>query len=290
MPISALLLSLLAILLWSFLAVLGASLAHLPPLLVTGVALILGGLLSVFRFKRWCVPLVTLAVGVGGMFGYHFFYFTALRYAPPVEASLMNYLWPLLIVLLAPLYLPQMHLRFHHAAGAVLGLLGAVLILTGGRLSLDLAHLAGYTSAALAGFIWASYSLLTRRVPPFPVEAVGAFCFTAGVLSLVAFMLTMGWQTSLPIFQLRDLLHLLVMGTGPLGVAFFCWDAALKRGDPRIIGSLAYLTPLFSTLNLVLFGGQTLTPVSGLAMALIICGALVGAKDMIRPICSKGQR
>jgi drug/metabolite transporter (DMT)-like permease len=280
MPLSALLFALLAILLWSFLALLGASLAHLPALLVTGAALTLGGLLSAFRLKKWRVPLVTLAVGVGGMFGYHFFYFTALRYAPPVEASLMNYLWPLLIVLLAPLYLPHMRLRIHHAAGAVLGLLGAALILSGGRLSLDRAYLAGYASATLAAFIWASYSLLTRRVPPFPGEAVGAFCFTAGLVALGVFFLTPGAAAELPALKARDAVFLLLLGVGPLGVAFFAWDAALKNGDPRIIGSLAYLTPLFSTLNLVLFGGQNLTLVSGLAMALIICGALLGSMDL----------
>jgi hypothetical protein len=40
------------------------------------------------------------------LFGFHFLLFMALRLAPPIEANLVNYLWPLLIVLLTPLVLP----------------------------------------------------------------------------------------------------------------------------------------------------------------------------------------
>jgi drug/metabolite transporter (DMT)-like permease len=41
------------------------------------------------------------------------------------------------------------------------------------------------------------------------------------------------------------------MGLGPMGVAFYLWDAALKKGDPRHIGVLSYLTPLGSSLLLL---------------------------------------
>ncbi len=65
-----------------------------------------------------------------------------------------------------------------------------------------------------------------------------------------------------------------------MGAAFFTWDAALKRGDPRIIGSLAYLTPMTSTLVLILLGGYTMTWISALAMVLIVSGAVIGSWDL----------
>jgi drug/metabolite transporter (DMT)-like permease len=64
--------------------------------------------------------------------------------------------------------------------------------------------------------------------------------------------------------------------------AFFSWDASLKRGDPCIIGSLARLTPLSSTLVLVLFGGRTLTWVSALAILLIVGWTIIGSLDLFR--------
>jgi drug/metabolite transporter (DMT)-like permease len=187
--------------------------------------------------------------------------------------------WPLLIVLLSPLILTGYHLRLYHLLGALSGLVGAGLIITGGKLSLDLANLPGYLLASGAALTWACYSLLTKRLPPFPTPAVGAFCLASGLLSLGAYWLSTG-KISFPSLPARDWLSLVLLGAGPMGAAFFTWDAALKRGDPRIIGSLAYLTPLTSTLVLVSLGGRTLTWVAAAAMLLIVGGAVLGSLDL----------
>lgn len=281
MTLSAILLALGAIGLWSFLAFLGAQLSHLPPFLLVGIALCVCGLISAVRLRSWRVPWKTFIVGVGGIFGYHFLYFSAFQRAPAVEANLINYLWPLLIVLLSPLFLPGYALRLYHLAGAAVGLLGAGLIVTGGRLQLDLAHLDGYLLAAGAAFAWSSYSLLTKRLPPFPTGAVGGFCFFSGLFSLGVYWLSVPWpfETAL---GFQDWVYLFLLGAGPMGAAFFVWDAALKRGDPRIIGSLAYLTPLTSTLVLVFLGRKPFTAVAALAMVLIVAGALIGSWDLFR--------
>lgn len=282
MPLSATLLALFTVLLWSFLATLGARLSHLPPLLVVALALCVSGLVGAVRWREWRVPLPTLLVGIGGIFGYHFLYFSAFQRAPAVEANLLNYLWPLLIVLLSPLFLPGYRLHTYHLLGALSGLLGAGLIISGGSLQPQIKHMDGYLLAGAAALTWASYSLLTKRLPPFPTSAVGAFCLSSGLLSLGAYWWGQGAVT-LPPLSGADWLLLLLTGAGPMGAAFFTWDAALKRGDPRIIGSLAYLTPLLSTLNLILLNGRRLTWVSGLAMLLIVGGAVLGSLDLFRP-------
>ena len=63
-------------------------------------------------------PAKVWLVGIAGLFGYHFLYFTALRNAPAVEAGLIAYLWPLLIVVGSAL-LPGERLRWYHVAGAL---------------------------------------------------------------------------------------------------------------------------------------------------------------------------
>lgn len=287
MPLTATLLAFASILMWSFLAFLGARVSHLPPFLVVGIALCISGVLGSIKIRGWKVPLTTLLVGIGGIFGYHFLYFSAFQHAPPVEANLMNYLWPLLIVLLSPVFLPGYRLHLNHLLGACMGLAGAGLIISGGKLSLDLDNLSGYLLAAIAALVWASYSLMTKRLPPFPTAAVGAFCLTSGLLSLGAYWARSG-AVALPTLNPHDWLSLFLLGAGPMGGAFFTWDAALKRGDPRIIGSLTYLTPLTSTLILILIGGRQLTWVSALAMLLIVAGALFGSFDMWRLSARRG--
>jgi drug/metabolite transporter (DMT)-like permease len=283
--LTSILLALTAILIWSTLALFSSQLTHVSPFLVLGVALMLSGSYSLVRRSAWRIPITTLAVGVGGIFGYHFLYFRAMALAPAVEASLINYLWPLLIVVLSPLVLPGYHLRPRHVLGALLGLAGAGLIASGasttasgaGLLNLRFEYLAGYLMMAGAALIWALYSLLTKRVPPFSTESVAAFCAISGLLALAFYFLSGGSLAQVQTLTSHDWLVIVLCGLGPMGAAFFFWDAALKRGDPRRIGSLAYLTPLLSTLNLVIFAKLPLTPVSFAAMALIISGAVVGS-------------
>jgi drug/metabolite transporter (DMT)-like permease len=270
-PAGATLAALGAISLWATLASLGVELAHVPPYLLTGLALLIGSLPSWPLARHWRVPAGTLALGVYGLFGFHFLLFVALRHAPPLEANLVNYLWPLLIVVLAPLLLPGIALRPVHVLAALAGFAGAVLAIAGGR-GLDGGLAWGYLPALGSAFVWASYSLLTRRVAAFPTAAVGLFGLVSGLLSLACHALLE------PAAQLsaRDWALIVAMGLGPLGAAFFLWDRALKTGDPRRVGILSYLTPLASTLLLSLVSGKPLTLWLGLAALLIVGAAAVG--------------
>jgi drug/metabolite transporter (DMT)-like permease len=267
-------LALATILVWSSLTLLSAGVSHLPAFFSAGVALCIGGLAGLARVREWKVPPATFGLGLFGIFGYHALFFLALRHAPALEVNLLQYLWPLLIVILAPLLLPGSRLAGHHLLGAGLGLAGAVLVLSGGRLRLDLGHLPGYLLAVGAALVWSSYSLLTKRVRPFGTGAVGGFCLGSGLLALALHALG---RTGPLAVSPRDWLFLVLLGLGPMGLAFYTWDAAMKRGDPRVIGALAYLTPLLSTLVLVLFGGRRLTGLTAAAMGLIVAGAAVGS-------------
>src|SRR5581483_8296091 len=115
-------------------------------------------------------PMIAWVVGVGGLFGYHALYFLALRFAPPAEAGLLNYLWPLLIVLFSAL-LPGERLATHHVLGAALGLLGTVLLFGGNGASFAANQVPGLVAAFIAAFVWASYSVLSRRLKAVPTDA-----------------------------------------------------------------------------------------------------------------------
>jgi drug/metabolite transporter (DMT)-like permease len=263
-----------AIALWASLASLGLSLTHLPPFLLTGLALVIGSVPAWPLARQWRVPPRTLALGLFGLFGYHFLLFLALRLAPPVEANLVNYLWPLLIVVMAPLILPGTRLRAVHLASVLAGFAGAAVAMVGASTGLHGAWSWGYLPALAAAFAWASYSLWTRRVPPFPTAAIGLFGLLSGLLALACH-----WLLESPtLLSGRDWVLVVVMGLGPLGAAFFLWDKALKLGDARQIGILSYLTPLASTLLLLLVSGRPLTTSIALGATLIIGAAVVGAR------------
>jgi len=263
-----------AIGLWATLASLGVSLGHVPPFLLTGLALVIGSIPAWPLARQWKVPASTLLLGIYGLFGFHFLLFIALRHAPPVEANLVNYLWPLFIVVLAPAFLPGLRLRRAHAIAAVTGFAGAAIAILGARAPGASAWSWGYVPALGSAFIWASYSLMTRRVEAFPTAAIGLFGLVSGLLSLLCH-----WALEpAAALQSRDWALVVVMGLGPLGAAFFLWDRALKLGDPRQIGILSYLTPLASTLLLILVSGRAFGWSIALAATLVIGAAVIGTR------------
>jgi drug/metabolite transporter (DMT)-like permease len=263
-----------AIALWSMLAALGVSLSHVPPFLLTGLALVIGSIPAWTHVREWRVPATTLALGIYGLFAYHFLLFMALRHAPAVEANLVNYLWPLLIVVLAPVILKGFRLHARHVLAALAGFAGAAIAILGGGTSGG-GWSWGYVAALAAAFIWSTYSLMTRRVAPFSTAAIGLFGLVSGVLALGCHVLFE------PAAQLSggDWLRIVIAGLGPLGAAFFLWDKALKLGDPRQIGILSYITPCASTLLLMLVTGRMPTWSIAASAALIIGAAFVGTRD-----------
>jgi drug/metabolite transporter (DMT)-like permease len=285
-PSTATLIGFSAILMWSLLSLLTVASGTVPPFLLAALTFAIGGGIGVasFAFRPRAVralrqPWQVWALGVGGLFGYHALFFFALRLAPPAEAQLVNYFWPLFIVLGSAL-LPNEKLKAHHVIGALIALAGTVVLFFGrGGITFAAAYLPGFACAFGAAIAWAVYSVLSRRFSAVPTDAVAGFCLgTAALAALfhMAFEPTQWPQTT------GQWLAVLALGIGPVGAAFYVWDIGMKRGDIRILGVASYLAPLLSTLFLVLAGYASASAMLVLAALLIAGGGLYAAKDMMR--------
>ncbi|WP_085297562.1 DMT family transporter [Cognaticolwellia mytili] len=270
-----LLLTFITIALWSSLAFLVAKLDHIPPFFLLAVTLFIGGSLSLPRYKQWRLNPLLLLTGVCGVFGYHFLLFMAFRLAPPVTANLLNYLWPLFILLFTPLFFKGVNLNKRQFFGVLISLIGAGLIVAENGMVFSVDYILGYSLAITAAIIWACYSLLSKKLnqshTPFDSATVGLFCLLSGSLAGLSHVIL----EVTPVMGLSDLGLISVLGIGPLGLSFYCWDAALKKGDPRVIATMSYFTPLLSTLLLIFFSDQLFSLQIFIAMALIITGALI---------------
>lgn len=274
-----------AVLMWALLALFTAASGQVPPFMLSAMAFSVGtavGLVlravSPADDAAPAIPLKVWVIGIAGLFGYHFFYFTALRNAPAVEASLIAYLWPLLIVLGSAM-LPGERLGWHHVAGAILGLAGAMLIVSdGGRFAFESRYAFGYAMAGLCALTWSSYSLLSRRFPAVPTSVVTWYCLAAAILSLVCHILL-----EETVWPQETLEWLAVFGLGlmPVGAAFYAWDHGVKRGNIQVLGASSYAAPLLSTFILIAAGLAAATWHILLACLLITGGAALAAKNMI---------
>ena len=219
------------------------------------------------------LPKAVWAIGITGLFGYHFFYFVALQNAPAVEASLIAYLWPLLIVFFSAL-LPGERLRWYHGAGAIAGFVGVGLLVTKGQsLTFDTRYTAGYVAALICAFVWSSYSLLSRQFGQIPTNAVGGFCGATAILAWICHFLFE--STVMPASW--EWLAILCLGLGPVGLAFFTWDYGVKHGNIKVLGVLSYSAPLLSTLLLIVCGLAEPTRSLWLSCFLIVGGAMLGS-------------
>jgi len=274
-----------AVLMWSLLALFTAASGRVPPFQLVAmsfaIAAAAGALSWPFRAgatRRLRAPAGAWLLGVAGLFGYHFFYFTALKSAPPVEAALINYLWPLLIVLLSA-SLPGERLGWHHVAGALLGLFGTALIVTGGRgLGVEADYAPGYAAALAAAVIWATYSVMSRRFAGVSSDAVAGFCLATALLSALCHLVIE--ETVWPA-GVMEWLAVLGLGLGPVGTAFYVWDHGVKHGDIAVLGASAYMAPLLSTGILILAGFGVATWTIAIACLAITGGAALAAKDLI---------
>lgn len=285
-PANATRIGLLAITLWATLALLTAATGQVPPFLLTALTFAIGGAVGVAAaltgpglgvLKQR--PLAYLH-GVGGLFGYHFLYFAALKWAPPAEAGLINYLWPLLIVLLSAL-LPGGGLKRTHILGAFLGFAGTVVLLLGkgGFSGIEARYVPGYLAAFACAFIWSSYSVASRFFAHVPTHAVAGFCL---VTALLAALCHLAWEPTIWPADAGEWAAVIALGTGPVGIAFYAWDIGMKKGDVRLLGVSSYAAPVLSTLLLVAAGYAAASWSLALACLCIVGGALIATRQSSR--------
>jgi drug/metabolite transporter (DMT)-like permease len=273
-----------AVLMWSVLALLSAASGAVPPFQLTAMAFAIGTLLGaatwISRPGAWralAQPWQVWLLGIAGLFGYHFVYFSAIRAAPPVEVSLIAYLWPLLLVVFAA-FLPGERLKAHHLIGVALGFAGAALVIGGGKgVAFSEGVKPGHLLAFGCALIWSAYSTLSRRFGSVPTDAVVGFCAVTAVLSAACHL---ALETTVWPATGSEWLAVAGLGLLPVGAAFYTWDYGVKNGDIMVLGASSYIAPVLSTLVLVAAGFAAATWPVWAACFLIPAGAMIAAKDM----------
>lgn len=223
---------------------------------------------SIIR-QQWLV----WVVGIVGIIGNDVAYFAAIQHAPAVQVTLINYLWPVFLVVLLST-LPSEKLSISSVCGTILGILATMLILKpGDALNFNADHMLGYLYAFGGMLTWAGYVLFTQHHQKVPKEMTGIYCGAGALLCAIIHTQCEVWVT--PTLSETSLLVIagLLSGMG----AYYCWDYGSKQGNIQLLTVLSYFAPILSVFMLILTGQGHLTSRLGLACVLVCIASFISS-------------
>ena len=281
---SAVFLALASILFWSWAATaFKKALLHHSPWFVVFAGSVISTLvllvMLLIRGKR-----VTAAdAGRGAYFGFlnPFLYYLVLLYAyqglPAQIAMVVNYLWPVILVLLAVPILGQ-KLTAGSLAGVLVSFSGVVLMALFGRDFLPIA-LYPLLLAFLSTIVWAVYWLLNTRSTG-EANAVLAMSFFFGSFYLALYGAVTG-ESFVPVTE--SLLWVVYVGVFEMGVTYMMWNAALKKASSAAaVGSLIFITPFLALVPIALVVGESIAPTTIAGLMLVVAGILLEKKFRLK--------
>ena len=233
------------------------------------------GRLKLLRGMRAKELLILSGVGLLGTFVYHLLLYSGIAYLSASQAIIINYLWPIMIVLFACLILKE-PLTGRKLLAIGLSFLGVAVVTAGG----DLLHvepqtLLGALFCVLAAVSYGLYSVLNKRLHVDELLAMTVFYGASALLSLVWIALRGDWFTP----DLPQLAGLAWMGVFTYAIAYITWALAIDRGDTAKIANTAYITPFLTLVWTSLLLREPFSLWSVLGLLLILAGVFIQLRD-----------
>ena len=241
--------------------------------------------LWVLRPKTLKLPrkdeLMFLLIGVTGGSLYFFLQNTALSYTYAANVSILVALAPILTVILAQLFSRSgERLGKYVYIGAVIAIVGVVLVVLNGQLTFHLNPLGDFIALG-AAFMWALYSILIKKY----TEQYDNFLVTRRVMlwafltSVPLMLVTDGMPDLRPLFTTpRILLSWLFLGVFGNAVCFAIWNVAFKRLGVVITNNYLYASPFVTLAAGYLILHEEITLMSIIGAVLITAGVIVALK------------
>lgn len=273
-----------ALVLWSSTSLLIALCAAFPAVFLTALTSLIGAVIFIARWvwrkeplkEHFKFPYQIVLMAVAGIGGYRILLFASMYYAEPVEASLINYLWPILLVVFSG-FLPDEKLKWYHLCGGFLGFLGILFIFSNG-LDLFVNFSLGHLLALGAAVTWAVFSVASRATKKYSSSIIPIAMLYSAIILFVFSYFTEDWH-SISI-NTTDIIYMVILGATS-AVGYFLWDVGMKYGNIQILGVLSYFVVVLSTFLLIIFGMAAPSYSVFMALIFILSGSLLASKDKI---------
>jgi drug/metabolite transporter (DMT)-like permease len=218
-------------------------------------------------------------LGTFGVVGYHFFFFSSLRYTAVANSAIINAFNPVVTGFLAAVILKET-LALKNYLGGLVAILGVLILLTDSHLAalLQLQFNPGDLLMLCAVLCWACYSILLRHLGKrYSGLAMSYYGALFGVAQLLLLVLPELWHSGL--FELfgglswKSVVGVFYMGIGASGIGYLLFTLSTQRIGPTKSTSIVYgCVPLWVALLAWLFFAEPITPWMIVSMGLILLG------------------
>lgn len=213
------------------------------------------------------VPLWFYLLGFVGIGLHNLTWVAALQQAPPLEATLIIYTWPLLVIVFTTISLRQ-RLKWYHMAAGALGLCGIAALMMGRGLELGaLSFTSGHLWALVCALTWSVFSAVAARHTYLSSNFLGVVLLLSALFSGSVWVMIQGAPPA-------PASSLWIVGVASVffALSYASWDYGMKHGDAQLIGVLSFITPVLSAVYLVLLGKAEMTVYLLAALMLVVAG------------------
>lgn len=201
--------------------------------------------------KLFILPRKVIISGLFGITVYTVFLSTAFGLAKPEEVgliNLINYLWPVWIVILEIILLKRKSRKIIFFTGISLGFAGLIISSNFTSINFSTTSFTPHILALTGGFLWALYSVLLKKWKISDEQSGTALNFIiCSVIAAAIGAFNGDWSTAQS-WNGEALFWILFGGIGPVGVAYYLWEIGIKNGSIGFIASLSYFIPVGSSL------------------------------------------
>ncbi|MGD0805662.1 MAG: DMT family transporter [Candidatus Bathyarchaeia archaeon] len=215
--------------------------------------------------------LIMSGMGLLGFYLYNLFLFKGFSIAPAGQANVVNYLYPVFMVIFSVLLLKEKSNLWTFIAIAI-SFTGALIAITGGNLDFANQYAEGYIYAGLAAVTMGLFSVFIKRIQ---YETFSSL-FVYAVAALVLVVPTI-WFTSVIILptSISVIVDTVVLGVFMNSLAYVFWFRALKVGNIHWIANLMYVVPFLAMVFTFFLNDEAISPFSVVGLGLIIMGIIL---------------
>ncbi|MGJ3251703.1 MAG: DMT family transporter [Elainellaceae cyanobacterium] len=216
-----------------------------------------------------------LLLGLFGVVGYHYFFFSSLRHTAVANTAIINATNPILTGFLAAIFIRE-RLTLKNYLGVIMSCLGVLVLLTQGDIK-NLIHLdlnIGDLLMLFAVLSWIMYALIIKQLfRKYSGFTITYYSAVFGVLLLLGLAITEHPVQQIQAVSTASLLSILYMGIGASGLGYFLYNLSIKEIGPTKTAGFVYgCVPIFVAILAFLFFRQPITMPILMSSALVILG------------------